>query len=77
MEIVQLTLKKGVYTDPEKLKRALDDVHTVGGFATLDTRYASRLGVISGQLPQERISDLEKLDAVSALQRNEPMNGLD
>jgi hypothetical protein len=77
MEIVQVTLKEGVNTDPEKLNRALDEVQTVGGFATLDTRYASRLGVISGQLPEERISDLEKLEVVSALQRNEPMNGLD
>lgn len=73
MKSVQLTLAKGVYTDPGKLQQALQLVQKTGHFVKLDTRYASRIGVVSGVLPEAYVAEVEMLDVVSALQRDEKM----
>jgi hypothetical protein len=76
MEIVQLTLMKGINKDPDRLQDAIQTLKNVGQFVTLDVKYAARLGVLSGELPEERIAAVEDLDVVSALQRNEAWHAL-
>jgi hypothetical protein len=68
------SLIKSVYTDPQLLENALAELQTVGEFITLDTKYASRLGVVSGDIPIGRISAVEKLEFISAVQRNEKVS---
>ena len=73
-EVVMFSLIKSVYTDPQLLENALAELQTVGEFITLDTKYASRLGVVSGDIPIGRISAVEKLEFISAVQRNEKVS---
>lgn len=76
MTVVQLTLVKDAYKDPDKLHEAVELVRSVGGFLTLDARYASKVGLLTGELPEERIAMVVNLPIVSALARREEMRAL-
>lgn len=76
MQRVQLTLKQEVYRNPDKLEVAISQVRAIGRFATLDSRYAAKIGVLSGELPDDCVRAVESLEVVSAVQRNVPMRAL-
>ena len=71
MAALQLTLKKEVYRDLDRLNAAIDEIRRVGAFSELDTRYATRLGVLSGTLPDERVAYVEGLACVSTTMLSE------
>jgi hypothetical protein len=76
MQTIQFTLRKDVYKDPDRLGKAIEKLKSVGAFVALDTRYAARIGVLSGQLPDDRVAAVEQLDVVSALQRDHLVRAL-
>ena len=71
METVQLTLKKEVYKDPTRLQEAIATIRAQAKFESLDTKYAERLGVLSGRLPGDSVDTLREFDCVSSVQVNE------
>lgn len=67
---VQLTLTRAAYADEAALASSLEALKAAGGFSRIEAEYALRLGVISGELPEQNIAAVESLDVVSALQRD-------
>jgi hypothetical protein len=71
---VQLTLTKAAYADEATLANSIELLRQAGAFSSLESKYASRLGVLSGELPEQNVAAVEALDVVSALQRDEPVS---
>lgn len=71
---VQLTLTKAAYADEAALANSIELLRQAGAFSSLESKYASRLGVLSGELPEQNVAAVEALDVVSALQRDEKLS---
>ena len=68
---VQLTLTKAAYADEAALANSIELLRQAGAFSTLESKYASRLGVLSGELPEQNVAAVESLEVVSTVHRDE------
>lgn len=64
---VHLTLAKSAFQDGRALEDALRELQAVGGFTEWSTTYASRAGIVQGELPAENVERVRALPCVEAL----------
>lgn len=67
MAVVQITLVKDIYGDSGRLAEAIGEIRHVGMCSELDETYATRLGLLTAELPEHRVEDVRRLDCVSAV----------
>jgi len=67
MAVMQITLVKSAYSDPDRLAAAIKEIRRVGMFSELDGTYAARIGLLAGELSEEKVEEVRHLGCVSAV----------
>jgi hypothetical protein len=68
---VHVTLTKPVRSDPKAKQDALEAIEQQFGMRDINLRRFERYGVITGELPQSKLEDVQQLDTVEAVQADE------